>query len=566
MKTFRRIILFCSFAILGVGLAVCVGLSITTPADQQASEPQKPPAELAIQPPSEQEPLSQPRAANLVAPWPSMSVPSSPLAAVPYPARAQQFIPEAGKARLERIYQYVEEQLASDADPAAPQQMPEAPTEGNPGQSPAGPTGPDSEAPASKATIEGEGDDKLLIHIPPDTDIRDVLDQLAEYGNLNILAGSGVQGKVSATLSGVDVEGALDAILKSTGLVARREGKFIFVGTPADFDTLEQAMDKIGTRVYRPNYVTAAELNTLVTPLLTADVGFASVSSPANVGIESDDTADGGDNFASGDVVVVRDYEAVLAEIDQVVDEIDVRPMQVAIEAMILGVRLSDGNEFGVNFEFLRNTDHAKLGWGRVPENKEALETSETILNDTVDTATLAAIGGLSKVLLDGGLKFGFLDDNLGVFVNALESMGDTNVIATPRLLVLNKQRAEIHIGGEEGYRGSLSTTETSSTQGVEMLETGTRLRLRPFISSDGMIRMEVHPELSNGEVRAVGNDTLPIKTTTQVTTNIMVRDGCTVVIGGLLDEELVTTTTQIPLLGNLPVVGVAFRNKSETI
>ncbi len=77
---------------------------------------------------------------------------------------------------------------------------------------------------------------------------------------------------------------------------------------------------------------------------------------------------------------------------------------------------------------------------------------------------------------------------------------------------------------------------------------------------------MEVHPELSTGEVKTDSGFTLPEKETTQVTTNIMVRDGCTVVIGGLIRDELQTNTQQIPLLGSLPVIGVAFRSKTEEI
>lgn len=390
------------------------------------------------------------------------------------------------------------------------------------------------------AIVKGEGDDQLSVHAQ-DADVREVLDALSEQGNLNILASSSVQGKVTATLSGVDIDSALDAILRSTGFVARREGKFIYVGTPADFDSLEQAMDKISTRVYRPNYITAAELQTLITPLLTKEAGVASVSTPAEVGIGTDDSAAGGDNFAGAEVVLIRDYEAVLAQIDQMVNEIDVRPLQVAIETMILSVKLEDTDKFGVNFELLRNKHNVKFGWG-------------------------TPLSSLANVdFTKGGLKFGFLDSNLGAFLDALESIGDTNVIATPRVMVLNKHRAEIQIGEQKGYV-STTVTETSSTQSVEFLDIGAQLRLRPFISSDGMIRMEIHPELSDGSVDTESGFTLPNKEVTQVTTNIMVRDGCTVVIGGLMRDQLTNTTSQVPLLGNLPLIGFAFRNTTETV
>jgi hypothetical protein len=108
--------------------------------------------------------------------------------------------------------------------------------------------------------------------------------------------------------------------------------------------------------------------------------------------------------------------------------------------------------------------------------------------------------------------------------------------------------------------------TENAATESVEFLEVGTQLRIRPFIAEDGMIRMEIHPELSSGAVRIEGGFTLPNKDVTQVTTNIMCHDGGTVIIGGLIREDLKTSATQIPVLGSLPLVGVAFRQKVEDI
>jgi type IV pilus assembly protein PilQ len=437
----------------------------------------------------------------------------------------QEVVPAPGGEKLSNVLDLLRKGLA------APQAGPPPP--------------PPQPAPSkAKSSLSGEGDGKLRIHIY-DEDVRKVLDLLSEQGNLNILASKNVEGKVSATLSGVDVQGALGAILKSTGFVSRREGNFIFVGTPEDFNNLEQAMDRVGTRTYRPNYVTAAELRALITPLLTEKIGVLSVSTPAEAGIALNDAGAGGDKFSGNEVLVVRDYEAVLCQIDQMVAEVDVRPMQVSIEAMILSVKLSDTNKFGVNFQLLRQNPSIKFGLGS-------------------PSASLSDVAAPAGFPLTGGLKFGFLDSTLGAFLDALEQIGDTNVIANPRLMVLNKQRAEIQIGEKQGYI-SQTITETTSTQSVEFLDTGTQLRLRPFISSDGVIRMEVHPELSDGEVTVEQGVTLPNKRLTGVTTNIMVRDGCTVVIGGLIHEQLTNTTTQIPVLGNLPLVGFAFRQTTET-
>jgi len=399
---------------------------------------------------------------------------------------------------------------------------------------------PAPDAGRGKAEVRREANDDLTLNIQ-DADIREVLELISKAGNLNILASKSVKGRVSASLSGVSIDTALEAILKSTGFVARREGKFIYVGSPQDFEDMDQTLDRVSTRIYRPNYARAADIKALLTPVLTPGSGTISVSSPSQVGIPVDQVKAGGDDFAGAEVVLVRDYEMVLQQCDQIVAEVDRQPLQVSIEARILSVRLDDSLAQGVDFELLRDKNHIRVVSGQ----------------------PLTDLGQID--LTQDGLKVGFLDSSLSVFVQALEKIGETNVVAAPHLLCLNKQKAEIHIGSQLGYV-STTVTENASTQQVEFLEVGTQLRLRPFISQDGMIRLEVHPELSTGSVTVEEGFTLPNKDVTQVHTNVLCRDGCTVVIGGLIREDLSTTASQIPWLGSLPLLGVAFRQQTESI
>jgi type IV pilus assembly protein PilQ len=222
--------------------------------------------------------------------------------------------------------------------------------------------------------------------------------------------------------------------------------------------------------------------------------------------------------------------------------------VQVAIEAMILSVTLDDKNSFGVDFSF------SQLH-GSNPTQGFILGTGSPL----TDLATMS--------FADGGVKLGFLDGNIGAFLNALESIGDVNVVATPRLTVMNKQKAEVLIGKSQGYTSSTAVSSGGTTVAqMTMLDTGTILRLRPNVSSDGLIRMDVHPELSDGTVTAEAGLLVPTKTVTQVTSNVMVRDGCTIIIGGLMRETLSTTSTQLPILGSLPVIGALFRDNTEEI
>ena len=387
--------------------------------------------------------------------------------------------------------------------------------------------------------ITPEGDGRLSLHLV-DSDIREVLQLLSRGAGVAIMPSDAVQGKLSASLPNVDFQTALNAIVKTKGLAWRREGNVIYVGTQEEFKKRDVTSGRITTRLYRPNYVRAAELQKLFTPLLTPQVGIITVTSPSGVGIGADSATAGGDDYANSDVVLVRDYDNVLAQIDRVFREVDIQPLQVEIEAMILSVKLADSMDLGVDFEALRDNDHVRV----------------------VSGTPIQTLAGLTA---GKGLKVGFLDSNLSVFLKALETVGDTNVIATPRILALNKMRAEILIGAQLGYV-STTVTETSTTQAVQFLEVGTQLRIRPFISNDGMVRMELHPELSTGNVRVQEGLTLPDKEVTGVTTNIMARDGSTVIIGGLIREDLDKQETQIPLFGSLPIVGPVFRQKVEKI
>src|SRR5262249_41175645 len=157
------------------------------------------------------------------------------------------------------------------------------------------------------------------------------------------------------------------------------------------------------------------------------------------------------------------------------------------------------------------------------------------------------------------------LDATVGMFIDCLEKVGDTNVIASPRLTCLNKQRAEIQIGEELGYV-STTVTESSSTQTINFLSVGTLLRIRPYIANEGLIRLNAHQELSHGTVSVQKGMSLPQKSVTQVTTNVLCPDGCTAVIGGLIREDLTNNVNQLPYLGNVPYIGWLFRQKDQGV
>ncbi len=136
-------------------------------------------------------------------------------------------------------------------------------------------------------------------------------------------------------------------------------------------------------------------------------------------------------------------------------------------------------------------------------------------------------------------------------------------MLASPRILVLNKQKAEIQLGQRLGYP-TITQNFTSTVQQIQFLNTGTLLRLRPFVSSDGMVRMEIHPERSTGSVQPP--QYVPSPNTAEMTTNVMIPDGATLVIGGLMEDERDYNQQGLPGLNRLPILGAAFGNKSKNL
>ena len=402
--------------------------------------------------------------------------------------------------------------------------------------------------------IQGDGvddDEKFSLQVD-DAELTKVLDMLSQLAGINILPSADVQGRVSLNLQDVTVDRALEAILKSRGFVHERENDFIYVKTAAEAAQLKLLNRKLITKVYQPNYISGSELSKLITPIMTKGVGQHSVTSPAQVGIAATPTQAGGDGLAQRDALLVMDYSEVIAEIDKLIIELDVPPLQVLIEAKILNVTLSDSMEFGINFALL-TADHKQLatsGNGATLNGTPGFPNAPHLVPPVGDFVANTA-----------GLKYGFITGDVTGFMKALENIADTSLLAAPQIRVLNKQKAEMHIGKRLSYK-TLAFNGTQTVENVQFLDAGTKLLFRPFISPDGMVRLEVHPERSTATINA---DTgLPNQETTEVTTNIMVRDGTTVVIGGLISEETTESIDRVPVLGALPVVGAAFRNKSE--
>ena len=397
-----------------------------------------------------------------------------------------------------------------------------------------------------------------------DTDINKVLRMLSGESQKNIIPSKEVRGTVSASLYNVTIKEALDAILKANGFAYREKGNFIYVYTQKELTELEKSERVVVTEVFRVYHTPAANAAAMLKPFLGPEAQIT-VSAAPKAGIESSQTSAGGQDHASDDMLVIRDFQDNLDRVRKAIKEIDRRPQQILIEAVICRAALTDDNALGIDFTVLGGVDFNSLAGSKNTIN-DALtgnilnSSAAGTINDRGFAGAGTAFNTGTKGVPAGGLRVGLVHNNVAAFIAALEEVTATQVLANPKILALNRQKGEVIVGKKTGYL-TTTVTDTTAVQTVEFLETGTRLIFRPFIAADGYVRMEVHPEDSDGGL--VNN--LPVKTTTEITTNVMVRDGHTIVIGGLFRESSDTGRGQVPGLGNLPIAGPLFRKQADS-
>ncbi len=425
-------------------------------------------------------------------------------------------------------------------------------------------------------------DENLIVDLHVnDEDLINVLQMLSIQSQKSILTSKNVSATVTANLYGVTFYEALDAILHVNGYGYIERGNFIFVYT---LDELQKIAEQQRQRVWKTvklNYLNATDAAEFVKPLLSEGGQIKTNGKTPNFSI-SENAPTGADEFAHGATMLVFDYEENLGEIEKVVKELDTKPAQVLVEATILQTALTEANAFGVDFSLISDlnfSDFVNLGGplktvdGLISGGKSSSGGSSGGSGSTTSLPGSGGKGGAVNITPGntagpGTLKLGVVYNDVAAFVRMLDQVSDTQIISRPNILTLNRQPARVLVGRKVGYLNTTST-DTATTQTVEFLDTGTQLYFRPFVSSDGSIRMELKPKVSEAVIRNVtdskGNTvTIPDENTNELTTNVVVKDGNTVVLGGLFREQTQSNRSQVPWAGDIPVIGAAFRGHDD--
>ena len=395
-----------------------------------------------------------------------------------------------------------------------------------------------------------------------DTDLAQVLQMLALQGERNVIASRNVSAVITANLFDVTFEEALDAILKPNGFRWVEEGKFIYVYTQEEFARMEALDRKTESRMFELEHLSARDASEFATPLLS-DRGKLSFIGEVTGGIERDLGDMGGDNWSKSAILVVNDYPDRLERIAELIAEIDTAPRQVVVDATIASVAVVEEDAFGVDFSIMGNLDITQLVSplgpvtdllrGSVPPKKGGVN-QPVYSGDNTAWGTQSTPGNTSSG--KSNFMVGLVAGDASVFVRALDQVTDTMVLARPRIMALNRQRAQVMVGKRVAYL-STTATDTTSTQTVQYLDTGVKLMIRPFISKDDTIRMEVYPSVSSAELRKIRNGNLgneievPDEFTNEISTNVKVRNGETLVLGGLVSRNRRPfRTVRFPSLG----------------
>ena len=410
-----------------------------------------------------------------------------------------------------------------------------------------------------------------------DTDLAQVLQMLSLQSRKNIITSKRVSARVTANLYDVTFKEALDAILHVNGYGYIEQGNFIYVYTLEEIAELEKAARKTESRRFALEYLAAADAAEFVKPLLS-DKGKLSFLGEVEKGFRPDDTSAGEDSWAYAAMLVVNDFPENVESITKLLGELDTPPQQVVVEATVVSTVVNEDNAFGVDFSVIANSDFTDffnplaavndlIRGNNKPGARPTSPDQGFVPNNASVEAVTSTVGNTAG---PGGLKVGVIQGDVAVFLRVLDEVTDSTVLARPRVMALNRQRAQVLVGDRIAYL-STTQTETSTTQAVQFLDTGIRLVFRPFISSDGSIRMELYPSVSEARlrsstgVRGTGQE-IPDERTSEITTNVRMRDGQTLVLGGLFQEDTTISRSQVPWLGDIPIVGAAFSGQTDKI
>lgn len=422
--------------------------------------------------------------------------------------------------------------------------------------------------------------------------VTNVLQKLAIQGRRNIVPSPAVERLVTANIYGVPFEEALEGLLEPNGLGYRVQGEFLFVYTAEELQKLQVGGYGAITKLIPLDYMRAADARDYVSGLLSPqgsievtkdfpegkdDAGQAAATAAGAIGGQATDRSDfyspDEDEYDLRNAIIVHDLPERVTAIEALLEEVDTRPTQVLIEASIVQTALTEDNAFGIDFAVLGSENF--VDFFQPPIGGSGLDFQQNVDPDTglstpvqiPDNRGYALSTPGNTGVGDATIRIGYVGD-VGVFLRALDQVTDVTLLSNPKVMTLNRQRTKVFVGTRVGYYET-TTVENQVNQTIKFLDTGIILDVRPFVLSDGRVRLELSPKVSQVTFRNVASpdgrsQQIPDEQVQTVTVDVLVPDGHTAVLGGLFREDTERSRNQVPFFGDLPIIGALFQGRDE--
>jgi len=410
-----------------------------------------------------------------------------------------------------------------------------------------------------------------------DIEVRSVLQLIADFTDLNLVASDTVSGRITLRLDGVPWDQALALILKAKGLDKRQEGNVIMVAPAAEIAERErqeletrrqlEELAPLRTEYIHVRYADARQLFTLFSGQQggggAGQGGFAggrrdtdtrSILSERGSAIVDERT----------NTIILTDTEDKIAQFRELIEAIDIPIRQVMIEARIVNANTDFQREFGVRWNYTEehniNDDTIGIGSGR--------QTSSPVVGNGAGPTVTSPVSTHGSPLVDlgvatpaGSIAYAILKEDfyLGLELSALEDVGKAEIVSQPKVMTGDKQEATIQSGVEIPYLEATSSGAASVTFREAVLE----LNVTPQITPDNNIIMDLNIDQNSvGELFTdiVTGSQIPSININTLATKVLVRNGETLVLGGIFESQVIEGETKVPLLGDIPYLGNLFK------
>ena len=420
-----------------------------------------------------------------------------------------------------------------------------------------------------------EAQNKTITIVAENKEISDILYEIAEAANMNLVISKDVTGEVTVKLIDVSLDKALRTVLQPNNLTYTIEGDVITVYTYAEFQQHER-FSPLKTRVFTLE-------NIEVSSLRRAFMSMKSTRGKVEFNLK-------------GNQVIITDTAQKIKEIEEILKEIDkereVRKYRLKyadaedVKEKLLQVISEETGEVFVDERtnsvvikaaspLLKNIDELIEGWD-VQHQQVLIEAK--ILQVTLDKEHRLGIDWNSSLNLRQNVSMDLTKGSSSIFevatltadeyeitLKMLETQAETEVLSSPRVVVIDNHEANILVGSSEPYIETTKDPDTGwVTEETKFKDVGLKLIVTPKIGEDNFITITVHPEVSTAR-RVTEVDNALAVDTTQADTTMMVKDGETVVLGGLMKDVKSKTIRKVPLLGDIPLLGYLFRSKERS-